>query len=96
MTVGLIPPDQASVLAPRWIAPICAWLAWTPSRGVTGQVFEVTGAGLGIAEGWHPGHAIEAIDDPNAIDAVVRTLLAAARKPVDLRQRTRVVMASPA
>src|SRR3954471_18281987 len=51
--------EQAEKMHPRWIAPIVTWLASAESRWVTGRVFDVTGNGLAIAEGWHRGPTVE-------------------------------------
>ena len=69
---------------PRWIAPICTWLASPLSADVTGRVFEASGAVFGIAEGWHRGPTAAPVDDPNQIDAVVRDLLGKARRNADM------------
>jgi NAD(P)-dependent dehydrogenase (short-subunit alcohol dehydrogenase family) len=66
-------------LDPRWIAPVCTWLASTLSAGVTEQVFVASGERLAIAEGWHRGPSAAPVADPAEVDAVVRRLLAEAR-----------------
>lgn len=65
---------------PRWIAPIVTWLVSTESSGVTGRVFEASGRVFGIAEGWHRGPTVEPLDDPTKMGAVVKDLVAQARK----------------
>ena len=83
MTEGLGPApetdEEREMRSPRWIAPIVTWLASTESKGVTGRVFEASGQGLAVAEGWHrgPGHA--PVDDPTQLGPVVGELLAEAR-----------------
>ena len=47
--------ETKAAMDPRWIAPLCTWLASPVSAGVTGQVFEVSGSWLAVAEGWHRG-----------------------------------------
>jgi NAD(P)-dependent dehydrogenase (short-subunit alcohol dehydrogenase family) len=69
---------------PRWIAPICTWLASSQSSDITGRVFEASGAVLGIAEGWHRGPTASPVDDPKQMDAVVRDLLGKARRNADM------------
>jgi NAD(P)-dependent dehydrogenase (short-subunit alcohol dehydrogenase family) len=76
--------EMREAMSPRWIAPICTWLASPQSAGVTGRVFEASGSVLAIAEGWHRGPTSPPIADPNEIDGVVRDLLKAARKPADM------------
>ncbi len=76
--------EMREAMSPRWIAPICTWLASPQSAGVTGRVFEASGSVLAIAEGWHRGPSSAPIADPNDIDGVVRGLLEQARKPADM------------
>src|SRR5258708_20938693 len=82
---GFTPDDeQREAMSPRWIAPICTWLASPQSAGVTGRVFEAAGNVLAIAEGWHRGPTTDPIADPTEMDAAVRKLLAEARPPADM------------
>ena len=64
---------------PRWIAPIAVWLASEQSSEITGRMFEASGALLGIAEGWHRGPAVEAVDDPTVLGPIVADLVERAR-----------------
>jgi NAD(P)-dependent dehydrogenase (short-subunit alcohol dehydrogenase family) len=89
MTEGLAGMPQASdeereMMSPRWIAPVCTWLASPLSSDVTGRVFEASGRTLAIAEGWHRGPTTEPIDDPTQLDPVLRRLLADARRNADM------------
>jgi len=85
---GFAPTDeQREAMSPRWIAPVCTWLASPLSAGVTGRIFEVSGAVLAIAEGWHRGPTAEPVDDPEAVDEVVRGLLKGARPPAGMDGR---------
>jgi NAD(P)-dependent dehydrogenase (short-subunit alcohol dehydrogenase family) len=83
MTEGLsvVPQseEEKEMQSPRWIAPIVTWLASPESKGVTGRVFEASGRGLAIAEGWHRGPEHAAVEDPTELGPVVAELLAAAR-----------------
>jgi NAD(P)-dependent dehydrogenase (short-subunit alcohol dehydrogenase family) len=65
---------------PRWIAPIVTWLASTQSAGVSGRVFEASGAVLAVAEGWHRGPTVAPVEDPTAIGPLVEELMRTARK----------------
>jgi NAD(P)-dependent dehydrogenase (short-subunit alcohol dehydrogenase family) len=76
--------EQREAMSPRWIAPLCTWLASPQSAGVTGRVFEASGGVLAVAEGWHRGPSAEPVSDPNEVDAVIRKLLADARPPADM------------
>ena len=73
-------PEEIARRDPKWIAPICAWLASTESAGVTGRVFEAGGGILAIAEGWHRGPTVEQREDPATLGPVVRDLLSRARR----------------
>ena len=77
--MGQLSDDQKELLSPRWISPIVTWLASAESKDVTGQVFEASGRGLGIAEGWHHGPTVDAIDDPTQLGSVVSDLLGKVR-----------------
>jgi NAD(P)-dependent dehydrogenase (short-subunit alcohol dehydrogenase family) len=81
---GQITDERREAMSPRWIAPLCTWLASEQSEGVTGRVFEATGQVLAVAEGWHRGPTVEPVDDPAAVDKVVRELLARARPPAGM------------
>jgi NAD(P)-dependent dehydrogenase (short-subunit alcohol dehydrogenase family) len=83
--LGLAASEEAkATMDPRWIAPIVTWLASPQSAGVTGRVFEASGAYLAVAESWHRGPSTQPVDDPEQIDAVVRKLLAEARPNADM------------
>jgi NAD(P)-dependent dehydrogenase (short-subunit alcohol dehydrogenase family) len=83
MTEGLGPAPETDedreMRSPRWIAPIVTWLASAESRGVTGRVFEASGQGLAIAEGWHRGPEHPPVEDPAELGPVVADLVAKAR-----------------
>ena len=82
--MGQASEEQKAQLDPRWIAPLCTWLASPQSAGVTGQVFEVSGGWLAVAEGWHRGPSTQPVEDPNEFDAAIRPLLAQARNQSDM------------
>ncbi|MFV1989991.1 MAG: SDR family oxidoreductase [Acidimicrobiales bacterium] len=71
--------EQKAEMSPRWIAPICTWLASSESRNVTGRVFEASGRVLAIAEGWHRGPKVEPVDDPTLMGALVEAMMADVR-----------------
>jgi hypothetical protein len=59
------------------------WLGSAESRDVTGQVFELEGGKVSLAEGWHHGPSRDKGDrwDPAELGPVVAELLAEARPP---------------
>ncbi len=82
LTENLGPPpteERRERMHPRWIAPIAVWLASEHSSEVSGRMFEASGALLGIAEGWHRGPTVEAVDDPTLLGPIVADLVARAR-----------------
>ncbi len=82
LTENLGPPpteERRERMHPRWIAPIAVWLASEQSSEITGRMFEASGALLGIAEGWHRGPAVEAVDDPTVLGPIVADLVERAR-----------------
>jgi NAD(P)-dependent dehydrogenase (short-subunit alcohol dehydrogenase family) len=88
--MGQASEEDKEMMSPRWIAPICTWLASPKSADVTGRVFEASGRVLAIAESWHRGPTAKPVDDPNEIDAVVKKLLADARPNADMNGQDRV------
>ncbi len=92
MTEGLpgMPQDDEAareMMSPRWIAPVCAWLASPLSAGVTGRIFEASGQSYAIAEGWHRGPTGTPVEDINDVDKLFRGLLAQARPNADMQGR---------
>ena len=79
--MGQASDEAKEAMSPRWVAPLCTWLASPQSAGITGRVFEASGQMLAVAEGWHRGPTAAAVDDPAAVDKVVRDLLAGTRAP---------------
>src|SRR5471030_2250179 len=83
LTENLGPPvteERRTRMNPRWIAPIAVWLASDQSGEVSGRMFEASGALLAIAEGWHRGPSVDAVDDPNTLWPIVADLVARARR----------------
>ncbi len=76
--------EEREMMNPRWIAPICTFLASPASADITGRVFEASGRVLGIAESWHRGPTVDPIDDPKQIETAVREMLAKARRNADM------------
>jgi NAD(P)-dependent dehydrogenase (short-subunit alcohol dehydrogenase family) len=84
--LGMGQADEArrEQMSPRWIAPICTWLASAESAPVTGRVFEASGQVLAIAEMWHRGPTVEPVDDPTKLGDIVRDLMAKAQPNSDM------------
>jgi len=83
-----IPDDVKAALDPRWVAPVCVWLASKLSADVTEQIIEVSGTNFAIAEGWHRGPTGSPVSDPKEVDAAVRKLLADARPHTNFAEMT--------
>jgi NAD(P)-dependent dehydrogenase (short-subunit alcohol dehydrogenase family) len=76
--------DDFDAMAPENVSPLVVWLGSSQSRDVTGQVFEVEGGKIRVAEGWAHGPQVDkgARWDPAELGPVVADLLAKARPPV--------------
>jgi NAD(P)-dependent dehydrogenase (short-subunit alcohol dehydrogenase family) len=74
------PTSGFDAMDPENVSPLVAWLASTESRDVTGQMFEVSGGKISVAEGWHTGPEVDrgARWNPADVGAAVRELLARA------------------
>ena len=76
--------DDFDAMAPENISPLVVWLGSVESRDVTGQVFEVEGGKIRVAEGWaHGRRSTRAhVGILPSWDPVVADLLAKSRPPV--------------
>jgi NAD(P)-dependent dehydrogenase (short-subunit alcohol dehydrogenase family) len=84
MGMGRASEEDKAAMSPRWVAPLCIWLSSPQSAGITGRVFEASGRMLAVAEGWHRGPTVEPVDDPAAVDKIVRELLSRTRAPAGM------------
>lgn len=82
-----IPDDVRERLSPRWVATVATWLASPAARHVTGRVFDVRGATIAVAEGWHRGPEGTNPGDPAGAGEVIEELLREARPNGDLDGR---------
>jgi NAD(P)-dependent dehydrogenase (short-subunit alcohol dehydrogenase family) len=82
--MGQLDEERKESMSPRWIAPICTWLASPESAQVTGRVFEASGQVLAIAETWHRGPTVDPVDDPTQLGDIVRELMAKAQPNSDM------------
>jgi NAD(P)-dependent dehydrogenase (short-subunit alcohol dehydrogenase family) len=87
--MGQAGEEAKAAMSPRWIAPLCTWLSSAQSAGITGRVFESSGQMLAVAEGWHRGPSVAAVDDPAAVDEIVRELLSRTRAPAGMDGKDR-------
>ncbi|MBB3601649.1 NAD(P)-dependent dehydrogenase (short-subunit alcohol dehydrogenase family) [Mycolicibacterium sp. BK556] len=71
-------------MAPENVSPLVVWLGSVQSKDVTGQVFEVEGGIIRVAEGWNRGGTIDkgARWDPAELGPVVSDLIAKSRTPL--------------
>jgi NAD(P)-dependent dehydrogenase (short-subunit alcohol dehydrogenase family) len=53
------PPPGLDLRGPDNVAPLVVWLGSAGSKAVTGQVFEVGGGRISVAEGWRRGPTAE-------------------------------------
>ena len=79
--------EEKAASSPRWIAPLCTWLASEESRPVTGRVFDITGRAMSVSEGWHRGPTVEPTDDPTRVGPLVEEIVSAARPNADMSGR---------
>jgi NAD(P)-dependent dehydrogenase (short-subunit alcohol dehydrogenase family) len=93
MTEGVFTEMMAAVgegefdaMDPANVSPLVVWLGSSQSAGVTGQLFEVEGGKLSVAEGWHHGPSVDrgARWAPSDIGPAVTALLAEARDPAPI------------
>jgi NAD(P)-dependent dehydrogenase (short-subunit alcohol dehydrogenase family) len=85
--MGQLDDEAKESMSPRWIAPICTWLASAESAPVTGRVFEASGQVLAIAEMWNRGPTADPVEDPAELGPVVKDLMARARPNSDMSGR---------
>lgn len=83
--MGNLEGDAKDRMSPRWIAPICTWLASEESAGVTGRVFEASGRTLAVANMWHRGPSVDPVDDPTLLGPLVEQLMAEAQPNSDMQ-----------
>ncbi len=83
--MGQLEGDDRDRMDPRWIAPICTWLASEESAGVTGRIFEASGRTLAIANMWHRGPTVEPVDDPTRLGPLVEQLMGEAQANSDMQ-----------
>jgi len=77
------PEGGFDAMAPENVSPLVVWLGSAESREVTGQVFEIAGGAISVADGWRAGPRFDkgARFAPDEVGPVVRDLLAKAAPP---------------
>jgi NAD(P)-dependent dehydrogenase (short-subunit alcohol dehydrogenase family) len=77
------PERGFDAMDPANISPLVAWLVSSESKDVSGQVFEVSGGEISVADGWRAGPRIDkgARWEPDEIGAAVQDLLGKAVPP---------------
>jgi NAD(P)-dependent dehydrogenase (short-subunit alcohol dehydrogenase family) len=77
------PESGFDAMDPANVSPLVVWLGSAEARDVTGQVFELEGGKVSVAEGWHHGPSRDRDDRwaPSELGPVVAELLAEARPP---------------
>ncbi len=82
--MGNLEGEDRDRMDPRWIAPICTWLASEESAPVTGRVFLSSGRQLAIAEAWRKGPETDPVEDPTLLGPIVQQLMAEAAPNADM------------
>jgi NAD(P)-dependent dehydrogenase (short-subunit alcohol dehydrogenase family) len=54
-----VPTEGPDLRGPENVAPLVVWLGSPEAKGVTGQVFEVGGGRIAVAEGWRHGPGVD-------------------------------------
>lgn len=75
---AIAPPAEGfDAMSPDNISPLVAWLGSDDCAGISGEVFEMTGGKITVAEGWHPGPSVDSGDhwDPQSIGEHARALV---------------------
>jgi NAD(P)-dependent dehydrogenase (short-subunit alcohol dehydrogenase family) len=77
------PEHGFDAMDPANVSPVVVWLGSADSRGVTGQVFEVAGGSLSVADGWRTGPRLDrgARLAPDEVGPLVHALLTKATPP---------------
>jgi len=74
------PERGFDAMDPENVSPVVVWLGSVDARDVTGQMLEVSGGRIAVADGWRTGPEIDksARWDPRDVGPAVRALLARA------------------
>ncbi len=71
------PESGFDAMDPANVSPLVVWLGSAESKDVTGQVFEVAGGEISVADGWRTGPKVDkgARWEPDEVGAAVHDLL---------------------
>ncbi len=71
------PESGFDAMAPENVSPLVVWLGSPESKDVTGQVFEVAGGAISVADGWREGPKLDKGGrwQPDELGAAVADLL---------------------
>ena len=75
--------EMRAAMGPRWIAPMCTWLASAESAASPGAYRGVR-PGARRGRGMAQGPTADPVDDPEKIGPVLLDLLSQARPPADM------------
>jgi NAD(P)-dependent dehydrogenase (short-subunit alcohol dehydrogenase family) len=74
------PESGFDAMAPENVSPLVVWLGSAAAKDVTGQVFELAGGSISVADGWREGPKVEKDERwaPDEVGSAVADLLAKA------------------
>ena len=74
------PESGFDSMAPENISPLVVWLGSSDSKGVSGQIFELAGGKISVADGWREGPSIDkgCRWEPDEIGSAIADLIAKA------------------
>jgi len=77
------PESGFDAMAPENVSPLVVWLGSAESKDVSGQVFEIEGGKITLADGWRAGPVVDkgAQWAPDEVGAAVNDLIAKAVPP---------------
>jgi NAD(P)-dependent dehydrogenase (short-subunit alcohol dehydrogenase family) len=67
---GDVTEGERDPLAPGQVSPLVCWLASDNAAGITGQMFNVSGAKIELLAGWHRLTTVDAGDDDWTLDRI--------------------------
>ena len=82
MTEGLrqLTPEQRALRDPKWVSPAVVYLASEEAQDISGRVIQAGVGRIAVCEGWRRGAEEKQVDDPVRAGALLRVMMAKARK----------------